>query len=174
MFRYAWLPAVIFATGCASTQEMFCNMIEPDSYVLVSVAGCQTMRVSFDYDTDAGFSMFESYDWMPVQQNRPDDSETRSESELNKWVTDAVDTKLAAQGFRRDREAPDFLVSHDVPVEMRGTLSLEFTHAGTRQFIWRGQSTDEAYPARNPAAWKERIIKAVDMLLEKFPPTRDE
>jgi len=153
---------------------MFCNMIEPDSYVLVSMAGCQTMWVSFDYDTDAGFSLLESYDWMPVQQTRPGDSETRSESELNEWVTDAVDTKLAEQGFRQDREAPDFMVSYEVPVEMQGTLSLEFTHAVTRQFIWRGQSSDEAYPARNPAAWKERIITAVDMLLEQFPPTRDE
>ena len=174
MFRYAWLPAVSFITGCASTQDMFCNMIEPDSYVLVSLAGCQTMWVSFDYDTDAGFPLLESYDWMPVQQTRPGDSETRSESEMNEWVTDAVDTKLAELGFRQDREAPDFMVSYEVPVEMQGTLSLEFTHAGTRQFIWRGQSTDEAYPARNPAAWKERIIMAVDMLLEQFPPTRDE
>jgi hypothetical protein len=153
---------------------MFCNMIEPDSYVLVSIARCQTMRVSFDYDADADISLLESYDWMPVQKTRTDDSETRSQSELNEWVTGAVDTKLAEQGFRLDREAPDFLVSYEVPVDMQATLSLEFTRAGTRQFIWRGQSTDEAYPARNSAAWEKRLSTAVDMLLEQFPPTRDE
>jgi len=153
---------------------MICNMIEPDSYVLVSMAGCQTMRVSFDYDAEAGFSMLESYDWVPVQEIRAGDSGIQDESRLNEWVTDAVDRKLAEQGIRRDREAPDFLVSHEVPQEMRGTLSLTLIRADTRQFIWRGQSTDEAYPARNPAAWNERIITAVDMLLEQFPPSRDE
>ncbi|UCC56701.1 MAG: DUF4136 domain-containing protein [Gammaproteobacteria bacterium] len=149
-------------------------MVEPDSYVFVSVAGCETMRVSFDYDTDAGFSMLESYDWMPVQDARTGDSGIQSESQLHEWVTDAVDRKLAEQGFRLDRETPDFLVSYDAPLEMQGTLSLTVNDANTRQFIWRGQSSDEAYPARNPAAWEKRIRTAVDKLLEEFPPIRDE
>jgi hypothetical protein len=63
MFRLAWLLPVIFATGCASMQEKFCNLVEPDSYLLVSVAGCDTMQVSFDSDPETDFSALESYDW---------------------------------------------------------------------------------------------------------------
>ena len=66
MLRMLLVYAAFLAlTGCASVQDTFCNMIEPDSYVLVSVADCQTMRTSFHYDRDTDFSLLKSYAWMP-------------------------------------------------------------------------------------------------------------
>lgn len=174
MFRYAWLLPVTFATGCASMQEKFCNLIEPDSYLLVSVAGCETMQVSFDYDAETDFSALKSYDWSAAQDTRSDDHRIQGDSRLDEWVTNAVGAKLAEQGFRLDGAAPDFLASYAVPVEMRGTLSLTFVAAESRQLIWRGTSNDEAHPARNPDAWEKRVRTAVDMLLGQFPPSRNE
>jgi hypothetical protein len=171
MFRYTCLLAVTLSSGCA-VQDMFCNLVEPDSYVLASAARCQTIQVSFDYDAEAGFSQFESYDWMPDQQKAA--SGNPDGSQLHEWVTDAVNVRLAEQGLRRDGEAPDFLVSYEAPVNKQGTLTLAFIDANSRQLIWRGESSDEGYPARNPAAWEGRIRLAVDKLLAQFPPTVDE
>jgi hypothetical protein len=159
-------------SGCA-VQDMFCNLIEPDSYALVSVAQCQTIQVSFEYDAGTDFSRFQSYDWLPVEQTHPAGSADPS-GLLDHWVTEAVDARLAEQGLRRDGEAPDFLVSYEAPIENRGTLTLAFIHADSRQLIWRGESRDEGYPARNPTAWEGRIRLAVDKLLAQFPATIDE
>jgi hypothetical protein len=172
MFKYVWLLSVIVITGCAATQDKFCSLIEPDSYVLVSIARCETLQVSFDYDAEAGFSALDSYAWMPVQAATPGDSGILGDSQLHAWVTDAVDAKLAQQGFRLDRKAPDFLVSYEAPVDMQGKLSLAVVLAGSQRFIWRGTANDKAYPARNLDAREERIRTAVGRLLEQFPPSR--
>ena len=174
MFRYGWLLPVIVITGCTATQDKFCNLVEPDSYFLVSIARCETIQVSFDYEADAGFSALDSYAWMPVQTATPGDSGIKGDSQLHVWVTDAVDAKLAQQGFRLDREAPDFLVSYDAPVDMQGKLSLVFELADSQRFIWRGTAIDQAYPASNPDVQEERIRTAVGRLLEQFPPAHSE
>jgi len=172
VFRCLWLLPVIFITGCASMHTMVCNLVEPDSYVLVSIVRCQTMHASFDYDSDADFSVLESYAWMPAEHSLTDDPGIRHDGRLNEWLTHYIDAKLSEKGFRLDHTAPDFLVNYDVPVKMRGTLTLTFLHADGEQLIWRGTVDDEAYPARNPDAWETRIRTAVDMLLDRFPPTR--
>lgn len=174
MFRYIGLMVALFTTGCASMQDTFCNLIESDSYVLASLARCQTMHVSFDYDNQTDFSALESYQWIPSGQLQSRDSDRQDDSRLHEWITDAVDAQLAAKGFSLGRKAPDFLVSYDVPVAMLGSLTLTFVHPENRQPIWRGESSDEAYAARNQAAWETRVRAAVGMLLAQFPPPDDQ
>ena len=89
-------------------------------------------------------------------------------------MTDAVDVTLAQQGFRLDRDAPDFLVSYDAPVDMQGKLSLVFELADSQRFIWRGTANDQAYPASNPDVQEERIRTSVGRLIEQFPPAHSE
>jgi len=160
----------VFVTGCAATQDRFCSLVDADSYVLVSIARCETLQVSFDYEAGNGFSALDSYAWKPVQAATPGDSVIQSDNQLHEWVTDAVDVKLAQRGFRLDRDAPDFLVSYDAPVDMQGTLSLVFTLADSPRTIWRATAHDKAYPARNADAQEQRIRTAVGRLLEQFPP----
>ena len=174
MFRCGWLLSVIVITGCTATQDKFCSLVEPDSYVLVSIARCETIQVSFDYEADAGFSALDSYAWVPVQAATPGDSGIKGDSRLHAWVTDAVDAKLAQQGFRLDREAPDVLVSYDAPADVQGELSLVFVLADSQRFIWRGTANDKVYPTSNPDAQEERIRMAVGRLLEQFPPVHSE
>jgi hypothetical protein len=172
VFRYVWLLPIIFITGCASTQNLVCGLVQPDSYVLVSIAGCQTMRTSFDYDPDADFSLLDSYAWTPAGHSLTDGPVIQHDGQLNEWLTHYIDAKLSEKGFRLDDTAPDFLVNYDVPVKMRGTLTLTFLHADGQQLIWRGTVDDAAHPARNPDAWETRIRTAVDMLLDEFPPVQ--
>ena len=169
--RYEYLLLIAFASGCASAQDRFCDLIAPDSYLLVAAAGCPTMQLSFDYDAAADFSSLESYDWMPAQERPSGDSGSGQDTQWYGWVTDAIDEKLAERGFRIDRAAADFLVSYEVPVENQGTLTLTFVQPRSRNLIWRGQLTDRARPASNRAAWGERIRAAIDGLLEQFPPS---
>lgn len=89
-------------------------------------------------------------------------------------MTDAVDANLAEQGFRLNGKAPDFLVSYQVSEEMRASITLTLVHADSRQRLWQGDASDEAYPARNPDAWESRLRTAVDRLLEQFPPSHRE
>ena len=168
--RLVWLMVFVFVTGCAATQDRFCSLVDADSYVLVSIARCETLQVSFDYEAGNGFSALDSYAWKPVQAATPGDSVIQSDNQLHEWVTDAVDVKLAQQGFRLDRDAPDFLVSYHAPVDMQGTLSLVFTLADSPRTIWRATAHDKAYPARNADAQEQRIRTAVGRLLEQFPP----
>jgi hypothetical protein len=173
IFKYSWLLPVILATGCASVQDTFCNMIEPDSYVLVSVADCQTMRTSFHYDRDTDFSLLKSYAWMPDEH--ADDaagSTTRHGGQPHIWAMVSTDSYLNAKGFRLTQTEPDFLVSHQVSSEMRVSMTLSIIDARSQHLIWRGTLADEGYPARNQDAWKERIRMAVEKLLEQFPPPR--
>ena len=172
VFPCLWLVPGLFITGCASIHSMVCNLVKPDSYILVSVARCQTMRTSFDYDTNTDFSVFQSYAWTPAEQSIAQGPENRHDGQVNEWLTHYIDAKLGEKGFRLDHTAPDFLVNYDVPVEMRGTLTLTFLHADGQQLIWRGTVDDEAYPARTADAWETRIRTAVDMLLDQFPPVR--
>jgi len=167
--RLVWLVLFVFVTGCAATQDRFCSLVDADSYVLVSIARCETLQVSFDYEVGNGFSALDSYAWKPVQAATPGDSVIQSDNQLHEWVTDAVDVKLAQRGFRLDRDAPDFLVSYDAPVDMQGTLSLVFTLADSPRTIWRATAHDKAYPARNADAQEQRIRTAVGRLLEQFP-----
>ena len=167
--RLVWLIVSVFVTGCAATQDRFCSLIDADSYVLVSIARCETLQVSFDYEAGYAFSALDSYAWKPVQAATPGDSVIQSDNQLHEWVTDAVDVKLAQRGFRLDRDAPDFLVSYDAPVDMQGTLSLVFTLADSPRTIWRATAHDKAYPASNADAQEQRIRTAVGRLLEQFP-----
>lgn len=162
MCRYVVLLSIIFITGCAATQDRFCGLVEQDSYFLVSIARCETLQVSFDYDAEAGFSSLNAYAWMPPVQD---------DSQVQTWVTDAVDAKLAQRGFRLASETPDFLVSFDAPAEVQGELSLVFVLADNQQFLWRGTAKDKAYPARNSEEQELRIRTAVGRLLEQFPPS---
>jgi hypothetical protein len=171
-FKYGWLLPVILVTGCASVQDTFCDMIEPDSYVLVSVADCQTMRTSTHYDRDTDFSLLKSYAWLPEEDAGTAGSPTRHGGQPHLWVMVSTDSYLNAKGFRLTETQPDFLVSHQVPSEMLGSMTLSVIHARSQHLIWRGIVVDEGYPARNPDAWKERIRMAVAKLLERFPPPR--
>ena len=174
MLRYAILLAIGALTGCASVQQKFCGLIEPDSYLLVSVAGCETTRASFEFDAEEDFSMLESYSWMPVTPESAVASATLPNSPQHAWVTDAVNATLATRGFRLDQQAPNFLVSYDVPVEMRGTITVTFNDPDTGAPLWQGTATDDAYRARTPEVWERRIRSAVGLLLEQFPPSQQE
>ena len=83
-------------------QDSFCGMIEPDTYVLVSVANCQTTQISVDYGADAGFADLKSYAWILEEHAGSTDTGTRASRQPHAWVADSVNAALVAKGFRLD------------------------------------------------------------------------
>jgi len=72
---------------------------------LMAVAvGCSSISVNYDYDSEANFASYQTYAWVEQEQ-----SPTGSDL-LDKRIRGAVDTQLAAKGFRQESTNPDILV----------------------------------------------------------------
>lgn len=172
LFPVTALLAITLSGGCTSIQNKLCNLVDQDSYVVVSVVGCQTIELSALFNADVDFSRLQSYAWSPAGESSTGAAASTADQLVNDWVTSAVDAKLAAKGFKQTTGTPDFLVSYTVPEENRATLTLTFADPNNRQRIWQGKAVDSAYPARNTISWELRLRAALDKLLEKFTPAQ--
>ena len=68
-------------------------------------AACSSISTNFDYDEKADFSGLSSYDWI-----EPPEGSNHSPLVYNR-VVNSVNEKLAARGYTRVTEQPDFLVA---------------------------------------------------------------
>jgi len=55
-------------------------------------------------------------------------------------------------------ETPDVLVQYQVSEEMRASMTLTLVDADSRQRLWQGDASDEAYQARNGAMLCHRLV----------------
>lgn len=162
---------------------------------LGTLPGCSGISVSHDYDEEVDFSGLEAYAWI-----EPPAGAGAHELSYRRVVSSA-DAVLAAKGFRLDPDAPDFLVAahlgterkvrvtdwgygyrhgpgavgvHDVDVDEyeEGTLVLDLVLADTKNLVWRGTARATVDETATPEERSERIQKAVERLLEPFPPSR--
>ena len=75
-------------------------------FILGFMVACATrLVVDYDYDTTYDFTKLKTYDWLPS----PPGSQVEDLTE--KRLMNAVDTQLAAKGYSRSTDAPDFLIS---------------------------------------------------------------
>jgi hypothetical protein len=75
-------------------------------FILSIAFGCATrLVVDYDYDTTYDFTKLKTYDWLPS----PPGSQVEDLTE--KRLMNAVDTQLAAKGYSRSANSPDFLIS---------------------------------------------------------------
>jgi len=78
---------------------------------LVGVLGCSGPAVQYDYDAKTNFSAYRTYDWRAAPGAAPGKAAGFDNSIMNGRVRRAVETELAAKGFRKETAAdPDFLV----------------------------------------------------------------
>jgi hypothetical protein len=88
----------------------------------LAVAGCSTMEVSYDYDPKAKFSGLNTYDWLDEPQKSTGDPRIDDNTILKSRVQTAVDTALAARGFRKVSSDPDFLVAYHVSLDRQQSV----------------------------------------------------
>jgi hypothetical protein len=88
----------------------------------LAIAGCSTMEVSYDYDPKAKFSGLNTYDWLDEPQKSTGDPRIDDNTILKSRVQTAVDTALAARGFRKVSSDPDFLVAYHVSLDRQQSV----------------------------------------------------
>ena len=166
------------------------------------MAGCSSIYgVKYDYNKQTDFSMYKSYDWMPV----PD------KAGMNDLVVDrvkkAVDSELSAKGLKQTSQNPDFLIAEHLgrkdKVEVdswgygyygprlvyrggfwgpddvstyhyeEGVLILDFVDAGSKKLFWRGVAKAHVQNVDTPEKSEKLINEAVNKILEKYPPPEE-
>ena len=168
-------------------------------FVCVScIGGCSSIYgVKNDYNRQADFSAYKSYDWMPIPEK----------TELNDLVVDrikkAIDSELSAKGLNRTSQDPDFLIAEHIgkqdkvevdswgygygprliyrggfwgPADVstyhyeEGMLILDFVDAGSKKLFWRGVAKAHVQNVNTPEQSEKLINEAVKKILEKYPP----
>jgi hypothetical protein len=157
--------------------------------VLIVSAGALAQEVKTDYDHHANFSQYHTYYWEKIKTTDP---------LWQSRIQDAVDHALQARGWQRVDNNGDVAImavgsAHDqreyqtfydglggwrwggfgetttqvinYPV---GTLVLDLYDAHNKQLIWRGVSSDTL--SNNPEKNEKKLDKAVDKMLDHFPP----
>jgi hypothetical protein len=91
--------------------------------VLAAVmAGCSSMEISYDYDPKANFTGVKTYEWLNEPQKPTGDPRVDGNTILEKRIHEAVDTGLAARGFREVTSDPDFLIAYHVSLDKRRSV----------------------------------------------------
>jgi hypothetical protein len=96
-------------------------------YVIISIylmllnAGCTSITVKHDFDLDANFINYSTFDWMAQPKERITDiSQAYAQNPLlEKRVKNAVDQELVAKGLQKQLHDPDFLIAYHTGVEDR-------------------------------------------------------
>jgi len=147
----------------------------------------------YDYDTKADFQHLKTFNWMPIPAKADVDR-------LNiERIKNAVNSQMAAKGFRKTRDNPDFLIASHVGQKQKvrvadwgygygpyggywgprgvdvykyeeGPLILDFVDTKSKKLIWRGSAKAQISANMTPEKREKLIAEAVQKILEKFPP----
>lgn len=172
---------------------MHASRILVAALVLAGCSGAGT-KVVTDYDREASFAGRETYTWVFVSEKDRALYGAPSQESQDR-VVEAVDSALAAKGYRRVSQTPDllvgFAVTHEDKVDVQvmytdynlgyvtgqsstreyqeGTLILFFGDPNTKEVIWQGSGT-EAFQNPSQETVNRRIGEIVKQILKKFPP----
>ena len=152
-------------------------------------------KVTYNYDKQADFSKYKTYQWVPLEQGKIQNGI------LEKNVIQVIDEQLVAKGLRRVDSNPHLLVAYQAGTQKEkqlntistggwgygpgwgpgmttattstvtiGTLVVSIGDASTKSLIWRGQGTDTINPSKDPEKNYKKLQKAAAKILKDFPP----
>ena len=84
---------------------------------LIGLSGCSSMKVEADWSPEARFTALQSYAWMArppeqVEDTRRARREAERRARLERHLIAAVDRELAAKGYTKVSDDPDFLMAY--------------------------------------------------------------
>jgi hypothetical protein len=159
--------------------------------VLFSVAAL-AQKVTTDYDHSVNFSQYHTYSWGHVHSSDPLFEQRIRDAvdhdlQAKGWqeVPSGGDVTLTAVAIKRHRaEYSTFYdglgpgwrwhgwgagmattTVQDIPI---GTLVLDMYDTSSRNLLWRGEARDQL--SDKPDKDTQKLQKAVDKMLDKFPP----
>ena len=86
----------------------------------VLAAGCgSSIQIDHDYDPDANFSQYKTYDWLPQQATAQGNAQQAQERNtlLDQRIKEAVNEQLSREGLTRTSDNPDLLIAYHTGVE---------------------------------------------------------
>ena len=153
---------------------------------------CATYGVKHDYDLQANFAEFKTFDWMQVPEKADIDSL------ILQRVKSAVNAELKAKGLTLSSNNPDFLIAEHLGKNAKvrvsnygygygyryrgyrgvsayqyeeGVLILDFVDIKSKKLIWRGSATAVVQNVNTPEKSEKLINGAVKAILKKYPPS---
>lgn len=87
------------------------------SLLMASTAACGSPKIGYDYDSNANFSGYHVYEWMPGNQEKSGDRRADS-SDIDIRIRTAVAARLHLKGYTMSVNAqPDFYVAYHLAVK---------------------------------------------------------
>lgn len=159
---------------------------------LAAAAGCSSISVSTDFDSNADFAEYKTFGWMEETES----GEGYDYSGLlDDRIKSAVDKQLQDKGLMKATTNTDlFVVYHagkkqqlevedwgyggwwgvgggDVYTYEKGTLIVDLVDADTKKMVWRGTAqkalSDDPSTSERDAA----IGEAIQKMFENYPPS---
>jgi len=167
---------------------------------ILLAAGCSSVSVSHDFDSQTDFSNLRTYRWLAAPESTSDNvqKELQTNSLIESRVKSAVNRQLAAKGIRETTQDPDFLIAFHTGVQdktdiqswgygygywgmrgggvstihyQEGTLILDFIDPKSKNLIWRGVGKKVVSQRTTPEKSEKEINQAVEKILKKYPPS---
>lgn len=157
--------------------------------------GCSSTNVTTDYDRQANFGSYKSYNWMPAP-DRMSRNPLLDNSLMRKHVENAVINVLATKGMYAIQLSPDLLIAYHLGVKEKidvnswgygygrwgawgspnvdvrqykeGTMVIDLVDAKTKELVWRGIGKG-AIGSGDPEV---KIREAVTEILSMYPPEK--
>jgi hypothetical protein len=136
--------------------------------LIIALCGCETLRVSTDYDHEVDFSGYRTFSWL-IRDHVPSDDVRADDPRVHTELTRAIERQLRSKGYRkRSTGTADFYVAYRLAVQMEkwertvqrgglrggdrrgsvdkhtsvefeeGTLVLDVFDPEVRKVVWRG------------------------------------
>ena len=158
---------------------------------------CSIYGVKYDYDQQANFAEFKTFDWMQIPEKADIDSF------ILQRVKNAVNAELKAKGLTMSSSNPDFLIAEHLGKMNKirvtdwgygysaygrygrswgsrgvsthqykeGFLILDFVDTKSKKLVWRGSANAEVQNVNTPEKSEKLINAAVKAILKKYPPS---
>lgn len=166
------------------------------AWFLFMVASCSSIKVSTDYDREAGFPAYKTYTFTAEAMQLPVDDINRGR------IIKAVENELTAKGFTK-ADQPDVLIDIHLKAQQmqtayastdygagyryrwgggfstttinvenytEGTLFVDMIDASRKQLIWQGRAVGTINPDASPQKREQNINYAVKQIFMKYPP----
>lgn len=156
--------------------------------LLAILTGCSGIQVQTDYDRDRDFSRYTSFAWYNPPAPATTGLGVTLDEDMQRRLMRRVGERLEQRGLQPSTPlAADLRLRYLVTVEERvqfndpfyvhdvrttyeeGSLVLEFVDANTGNLAWRGVGRARLRESASPEAQIERMEKAVDAVLDRYP-----
>lgn len=153
------------------------------------IGGALAQEVHYNYDRDANFAAFKTYQWVSIGGGARDQLTDQN-------IRKAIDEQLAQKGLTKVEKEGNLYVGYQGGVReeksvnlwsagprwrggmaqaetttiMVGKLVVDIYDPARKQLVWRGDATKTLEPSKNPDENYKRLQKAMAKLFRNYPP----